>query len=165
MLKAHLGTTSDPNWSIHSPHAGWAAAVFEQAGLAARVDFARDGLAAGRWGQAITELSRLRQTAFERNDAELAEVVCQNLAVAYRQVGRLSSASSWQQQSIAWRNRRAAIDRSCEDDELARLACDLTGRGCDEFLHRKWDNAEAFWRRALAIEEWRGSKEGQAIDC
>src|SRR5712691_1282813 len=165
MLGAHLGSASASNSSVPGPYVGWAAIAFEQAGLAARVGFVRDGLAAGRWDQAITELSRLRQTAFERCDAELAEVVCQNLAVAYRQVGKLSSASSWQQQSIAWRNRRAAIDRGCEDDELARLACDLTGRGCDEFLRRKWDIAESFWRRALAIEEWRGSKEGQAIDC
>ena len=165
MLWAHLGSAFGSSCSDPLPHVGWAATAFEKAGLAARVGFACDGLAAGRWDQAITELHRLRQSAFERGDAELAEVVCQNLAVAYRHVGERLSASSWQQQSIAWWTRRAAIDRGREDDELARLACDLTGRGCDEFLRRQWDVAESFWRRALAIEEWRGSWEGQAIDC
>jgi tetratricopeptide (TPR) repeat protein len=100
-----------------------------------------------------------------QDDAELAEVVCQNLAVACREAGEPASALSWQQQSIAWWSRRASVNRGREDDELARLACDLTGRGCDEFAQHNFDLAESLWRRALAIEEWRGSWEAQAVDC
>ncbi len=114
---------------------------------------------------AIVEFTQLRQLALQRGDASLAEVACHNLAVAYRQLGDIPQAVCWQQQSIAWRSRRAECPRKASDDELTRLACDLTGRGGDEFLRGDFDLAEALWMRALAIEAWIGSWDGQAIDC
>ena len=141
------------------------ATAFLKASLAHKVGSASDDISSGKWAEAIAKLRRLHRTALQQNDAELAEVVCQNLAVACRETGDLTIAQSWQQQSIAWWARRASVDRGREDDELARLACDLTGRGCDEFVRCNFDLAETLWRRALAIEEWRGSWEAQAIDC
>ena len=144
---------------------GMLATAFLKASLAHKVGSASDDISSGKWAEAIAKLRRLHRTALQQNDAELAEVVCQNLAVACRETGDLTIAQSWQQQSIAWWARRASVDRGREDDELARLACDLTGRGCDEFVRCNFDLAETLWRRALAIEEWRGSWEAQAIDC
>ena len=114
---------------------------------------------------AIVEFQQLRRLALQREDASLAEVACHNLAVAYRQLGDIHQAVCWQQQSIAWRGRRAECPRKATDDELTRLACDLTGRGGDEFLRGDYDLTEALWLRALAIEAWLGSWDGQAIDC
>jgi tetratricopeptide (TPR) repeat protein len=114
---------------------------------------------------AIVEFRQLRQLALQRDDAPLTEVACHNLAVAYRQLGDIHQAVCWQQQSLAWRSRRAECQRQASDDELTRLACDLTGRGGDEFLRGDFDLAEALWLRALAIEVWIGSWDGQAIDC
>jgi hypothetical protein len=79
-------------------------------------------------------------------------------------LGHSLAAESWQQQSLVWRLRQSANSSRQSDDELARLACDLTGRGCDAFLKHEWEMAESLWRRALAIEEWRGSWEGRAVD-
>ncbi len=137
----------------------------KRADFAAQLNSALDELATGRSDVAVSELRRLQQQALRADDAELAEVVCHNLAAAYREGGDFSTASSWQQQSIAWWTRRSLNDRCCEDDELARLACDLTGRGADEFACRRFDIAKSLWQRALAIEEWRGDLEGQAADC
>ena len=144
---------------------GIVATAQERVSLAFDVGSACDDIAVCQWTEAITKLRRLHQVALARRDEALAEVVCQNLAVAYREADEPASAISWQQQSIAWWTHRAAVDRGREDDELGRLACDLTGRGCDEFAGEEFDLAESLWRRALAIEEWRGSWEGQATDC
>ncbi len=141
------------------------ARAYQKAALANEVGSACGDINSGQLTTAIAKLRRLHQTALDRCDAELAEVVCQNFAVACREAGESVNALVWQQQSIAWWSRRASVDRGREDDELARLACDLTGRGCDEFAQRNFDLAESLWRRALAIEEWRGSWEAQAIDC
>ncbi len=167
MVWAESNSNSGFNSSVPAPHIGSAATALEKAAFTTQIVRACDDLATERCDHAITELQRLWQTALKRGDAELAEVACHNLAVAFRQVGDFSAARSWQQQSIAWWTYRAASlrGRDREDDELARLACDLTGRGCDEFMRRDFALAESFWRRALAIEEWRGSWDGQAVDC
>lgn len=167
MVWSESNSNSGLNSSVPAPHVGSAATAFENAAFTKQILRACDDLTTERCGHAITELQRLWQTALKRGDAELAEVACHNLAVAFRQVGDFSAARSWQQQSIAWWTCRAASvhSRDREDDELARLACDLTGRGCDEFIRRDFALAESFWRRALAIEEWRGSWDGQAVDC
>ncbi len=126
---------------------------------------ANGSLAAHASENAIVAFRQLRQLALQRNEASLAEVACHNLAVAYRQLGDIHQAVCWQQQSIAWRSRRAECQRQASDNELARLACELTGRGGDEFLRGDFGLAESLWRRALAIEEWIESWEGQAVDC
>ena len=147
--------------TVPAPLGGWAA----KAAIARQIVRSCDDLALERCDHAISKLQRLWQAALKYGDAELAEVTCHNLAIAFRQTGEFSTACMWQQQSIAWWACRATSSKDQEDDELARLACDLTGRGCDEFLRREFALAEVFWRRALAIEEWRGSWDGQAIDC
>ena len=163
--RIHPGSTSIATESANKESGGVFATACHKASLTQEVCSASDDLVVADWPKAIAKLRRLHQTALQRNDAELAEVVCQNLAVACREYGDSANAQSWQQQSIAWWARRASVDRGREDDELARLACDLSGRGCDEFLRRNFEIAETLWRRSLAIEEWRGSLEAQAIDC
>ncbi len=149
--------------AVAPEHFGLVAKALEKADLASRVNAAIGNLSLGRIDDSIAELHDLRRLALNRNDRELAECACHNLAVAYRENGELLLALSWQQQSIAWQSSRSRRDG--EDDSLARLACDLTGRGTDEFLRGDYDLCESFWRRSLAIEEWRGCLEGQATDC
>lgn len=165
MLRSGLESPSFVTELTATDPCGILATALNKASLVSDVGSACKDIATGRWASGIAKLRRLHQIALKRCDDELAEVVCQNLAVACREADEWANAVSWQQQSIAWWTRRASIDRGREDDELARLACDLTGRGCDEFVRRDFDLAESFWRRALTIEEWRGSLEGQATDC
>ena len=132
--------------------------------LAERVDAACSSLACGNFNLAGDQFRELLEIAQRDHDVLLAEVSCHNLAIALRQSGQLLAAESWQQQSLAWRLRQPVNSSWQSDDDLARLACDLTSRGCDAFLKREWDIAESLWRRALAIEEWRGSWEGCATD-
>lgn len=164
-LRTHLSSSSNATDPTGEKSGGIFANACYKVSMAHEVCSAFNDLVVAEWPKAIAKLRRLHHTALQRNDAELAEVVCQNLAVACRECGDSANAQSWQQQSIAWWARRASVDRGREDDELARLACDLSGRGCDEFVRRNFEIAETLWRRSLAIEEWRGSLEAQAIDC
>lgn len=132
--------------------------------LTEQVEAACASLARGDFHLAGDEFRRLLQVALTDRDFVLAEVACHNLAMALRQAGHWLAAEVWQQQSLAWQSRKVVNSSWQSDDELARLASDLTGRGCDAFLKREWDIAESLWRRALAIEEWRGSWEGCATD-
>lgn len=143
---------------------GWAKLLAARDHLAEQVETACCSLACGDFDLAGNQFRGLLQVALVDRDAVLAEVSCHNLATALRQSGHWLAAEVWQQQSMAWRSRKAVNSSWQSDDELARLACDLTGRGCDAFLKREWDIAESLWRRALAIEEWRGSWEGCATD-
>lgn len=118
----------------------------------------------GNFEFAFNAFTRLWQRGIKAQDTELAECACNNLASACRDSGDWQNARIWQQQSIAWRERQEPHRRS-DDDSFARLACDLTGRGADEFINGDFELAESFWSRALAIEEWRGNLEGQATDC
>lgn len=164
-LQIHSGQTAITAESATSTSRDFATAACQKVALSHEVNSATHDIFTADWPLAIAKLRRLHQTALLHNDSELAEVVCQNLSVAFRECGDSANAQCWQQQSIAWWGRRLSADRGREDDELARLACDLSGRGCDEFARRNFDIAETLWRRALAIEEWRGSLEAQAIDC
>ena len=147
------------------PHiSGWAKLLATRGHLAEQVEAACCSLACGDFDLAGNQFRELLQVALTVNDAMLAEVSCHNLATALRQSGHWLAAEVWQQQSLAWRSRKEVNSSWQSDDELARLASDLTGRGCDAFLKREWDIAESLWRRALAIEEWRGSWEGCATD-
>ena len=143
---------------------GWARLLATRNHLAEQVESACCSLACGDFELAENQFRGLLQVALTDRDAVLAEVSCHNLATALRQSGHWLAAEVWQQQSLAWQSRKAMNSSWQSDDELARLACDLTGRGCDAFLKREWDIAESLWRRALAIEEWRGSWEGCATD-
>jgi tetratricopeptide (TPR) repeat protein len=129
-----------------------------------QVEAACCSLALGEFDVAERHFRGLLQIALSESDFLLAEVACHNLATTLRQSGHWLAAQVWQQQSLAWQSRKEVNSSWQSDDELARLASDLTGRGCDAFLNREWDIAESLWRRALAIEEWRGSWEGCAID-
>lgn len=133
--------------------------------IAAQVALASRALAVGDVASAVASFHQLLRLALSRNDSELAEVASHHLAIAHRQLGDFSSAALWQQQSIAWRQRPAVEADDSRDIELERLACDLTGRGADALAQGQFATAESLWRRALAIEEWRGCLEGQAIDC
>ena len=143
---------------------GWAKLLATRNHLAEQVESACCSLACGDFELAENQFRGLLQVALTDRDAVLAEVSCHNLATALRQSGHWLAAEVWQQQSLAWRSRKEVNSSWQSNDELARLASDLTGRGCDAFLKREWDIAESLWRRALAIEEWRGSWEGCATD-
>lgn len=147
------------------PHtSGWAKLLATRGHLAEQVETACRSLARGDFELAENQFRGLLQVALTDHDVILAEASCHNLATALRQSGHWLAAEVWQQQSLAWRSRKEVNSSWQSDDELARLASDLTGRGCDAFLNRDWDIAESLWRRALAIEEWRGSWEGRATD-
>lgn len=147
------------------PHiVGWAKILATRSHFAEQVEVACSLLARGDFSLAEDQFRDLLQVALRDHDVLLAEVSCHNLAIALRQSGRLLAAETWQQQSLAWRMRQPVNSSWQSDDDLARLACDLTSRGCEAFLKCDWDIAEALWRRALAIEEWRGSWEGCATD-
>lgn len=147
------------------PHvSGWAKLQAMRSHLTEQVEVACASLAHGDFDLAGDQFRRLLQVARTDCDFILAEVACHNLATALRQSGHWLAAEVWQQQSLAWQSRTSVKSSWQSDDELARLASDLTGRGCDAFLKREWDIAESLWRRALAIEEWRGSWEGRATD-
>ncbi|MFM9962808.1 MAG: hypothetical protein ACKV2Q_16480 [Planctomycetaceae bacterium] len=143
---------------------GWAKLVGTRGRLAEQVETACRSLAQGDFDLAEKQFRGLLQVALTDHDVELAEVACHNLASVWRQSGHSLAAASWQQQSLAWRLRKSVSSSHQSDDDLARLASDLTGRGCDAFVNREWDVAESLWMRALAIEEWRGSWEGRATD-
>lgn len=132
--------------------------------LVEQSDAACQALTRGQFAAAAVQFRALLRIGLANQDASLAEVACHNLAAVFRQSRQLETAECWQQQSVAWRLRQVESSRSPRDDTLGRLACDLTGRGCDAFLKHDWDLAESFWRRSLAIEEWLGSWEGQAAD-
>jgi tetratricopeptide (TPR) repeat protein len=144
--------------------ADWATLLAARNELVEQVETACYSLARGVFDLADEQFQVLLQVALTDGDSRLAEAACHNLATALRQSGQWLAAEVWQQQSLAWRSRKPVNSSWQSDDELARLASDLTGRGCDAFLKREWDIAESLWRRALAIEEWRGSREGRATD-
>ena len=138
--------------------------------VATRCDFSEQVEAAGRLlargdlGESAKQFRALLQIGLTSHDAELTESACHNLAAVYRQSKQWDTAEIWQQQSLTRRMRHSSESLQQSADELGRLACDLTGCGCDAFLKQDWELAESLWRRALAIEEWRGSWEGQATD-
>ncbi len=121
-------------------------------------------LSRGELGESAKQFRALLQIGLTCHDAELTEAACHNLAAVYRQSKQWDTAEIWQQQSMTWRMRQASKSLQQSADELGGLACDLTGCGCDAFLKQDFELAESLWRRALAIEEWRGSWEGQATD-
>lgn len=148
-----------------APHqTAWVKRVAVRCELGGQVEAANQSLSRGELGESAEQFRSLLQIGLQTHDAELAEVACHNLAAVLRHSRQWDAAESWQQQSISWRMRHAARSPQQTADELGRLACDLTGRGCDAFLRADWELAESLWRRALAIEEWRGSWEGQAAD-
>ncbi len=158
-LSFHSRPTSEP---FH--RSGWAKLVAARCEFGEQVESAGQLLARGELGESVQHFKSLLQVGLAEHDAELAEVACHNLAAAYRQSRQWDIAETWQQQSFSWHMRRAEDSPQQSADELGRLACDLTGRGCDAFLQGDWELAESVWRRALAIEEWRGCWEGQAAD-
>lgn len=155
----------DSRLIIEPPHqSGWVKLVAVRCEFSERVEVAGRLLARGELGEAAAHFKALLQIGLVDHDAELAEVACHNLAAVYRQSRQWDVAETWQQQSFSWRMRQAERVPQQSSDELGRLACDLTGRGSDAFLSGDWELAESLWRRALAIEEWRGCWEGQATD-
>ncbi len=160
---SHLPSNSEQVENL-SQISGWAKLIATRSHLAEQVESACRLLTRGDFEPAENQFRKLLSLALTDNDFLLAEVACHNLATALRQSGHWLAAKVWQQQSQAWRLQRSSSTSRQSDDDLARLACDLTGRGCDAFLGGDWDLAESLWRRALAIEEWRGSWEGRAID-
>lgn len=160
---SHLLSSSEQ--VVNLPHfSGWAKLVAARDHLTEQVESACRLLALGDFDLAGKEFRELLRVAQTGNDHLLAEVACHNLAIALRQSGHWLAAEVWQQQSQAWQLQRSSNSYRQSEDDLARLACDLTGRGCDAFLEQDWELADSLWRRALAIEEWRGSWEGRAID-
>lgn len=143
---------------------GWKSHVAARCELTDRVQVANQLLSHGELADAAVQFQTLHQIGLKIHDAELTELACHNLAAALRQSKNWDAAEIWQQQSLSWRMQQAEKSARQSANELGRLACDLTGCGCDAFLKGDWDLAESFWRRALAIEEWRGSLEGQATD-
>ncbi len=142
----------------------WPKLVATRCDFSERVEAAGLLLARGELGEAAKQFRALLQIGLLNRDAELTEAACHNLAAVYRQSKQWDTAEIWQQQSLTWRMRHSAESVQQSADELGRLACDLTGCGCDAFLKQDWELAESLWRRALAIEEWRGCWEGQATD-
>lgn len=147
------------------PSSSWAKRAAGRCELGEQVEAAGQLLARGELGESAQQFRSLLQIGLTTHDVELTEVACHNLAAVLRQSQHWDAAEAWQQQSLAWRMRQAAKSSQQSLDELGRLACDLTGCGCDAFLKGDWELAESFWRRALAIEEWRGCWEGQATDA
>ena len=143
---------------------GWPPTVTGRAQIIERVESAGQLLARGELAGSRLQYRALLQIGLTKHDTELVEVACHNLAAVFRQSRHWNEAEIWQQQSFRWRMRHDGESLNQSLDDLGRLACDLTGRGGDAFLQRDWELAEALWRRALAIEEWRGSLEGQATD-
>ncbi len=167
--QAHSGPNPKPSsFSLQlatSPlNSGWAKLVTARIHRANEVSLAYRLLEQGRVDTALAELHRIRQTALRTSDWLLAEFVSQHLANAFRQLGDPVTAAIWQQQSIAHRVRSSPESARSTDSDLARLACELTSLGGDAFRREEFDLAETYWRRALAIEEWRGDWEGQALD-
>ncbi len=146
----------------HESH--WLTLVATRCEFSEQVEAAGLSLARGELGESAKQFQALLQIGLTCHDAELTESACHNLAAVYRQSKQWDTAEIWQQQSVKWRMRQASKLLQQSADELGRLACDLTGCGCDAFLKQEWELAESLWRRALAIEEWRGSWEGQATD-
>lgn len=142
----------------------WPKLVAARCDFTERVEAAGRLLARGELGESAQQFRALLQLGLTGQDAELTEVASHNLAAVYRQSRHWDAAEIWQQQSLAWRMRNASKSLDQTADELGRLACDLTGRGGDAFLKQDWELADSLWRRALAIEEWRGNWEGQAAD-
>lgn len=158
--------TSSSTELLDSPlqASGWIKRVAARCELSEQVEVAAQLLACGELGESAQQFRALLQIGLTTHDTELTEVACHNLAAVLRQSQHWDAAEAWQQQSLSWRMRQASKSSQQSLDELGRLACDLTGCGCDAFLRGDWELAESFWRRALAIEEWRGSWEGQATD-
>ncbi len=147
------------------PHESrWSKLVLTRCDFSEQVESAGLLFARGELGEPAKQFRALLQIGLTSHDAELTEAACHNLAAVYRQSRQWGAAEIWQQQSVKWRMRQASTSLQQTADELGRLACDLTGCGCDAFLKRDFELAESLWRRALAIEEWRGSREGQATD-
>lgn len=142
----------------------WSTLVAVRGGACEKVEAAGLLLTRGELGESAKQFRELRQIGLTSNDAELTEVACHNLAAVYRQSRQWDTAEIWQQQSVKWRMRQASKLSQQSADDLGRIGCDLTGCGCGVFLKQDWELAESLWRRALAIEEWRGSLEGQATD-
>lgn len=158
---------SSPAGLLENPSqtSGWTKRVAARCELSEQVESAAQLLARGELGESARQFRALLQIGLATHDTELTEVACHNLAAVLRQSQHWDAAEAWQQQSLSWRMRQAANSSQPSLDELGRLACDLTGCGCDAFLKGDWELAESFWRRALAIEEWRGCWEGQATDA
>jgi tetratricopeptide (TPR) repeat protein len=142
----------------------WPKPVATRCDFGEQVEAASLLLARGELGESAKQFRALLQIGLMSRDAELTEAACHNLAAVYRQSKQWDTAEIWQQQSLTRRMRHSSESLQQSADELGRLACDLTGCGCDAFLKQDWELAESLWRRALAIEEWRGSWEGQATD-
>lgn len=142
----------------------WPKLVVTRGDFSEHMEAAGQLLARGELGESAKQFRALLQNGLTDHDTELTESACHNLAAVYRQSMQWDTAEIWQQQSVTWRMRHASKSPQQSADELGRLACDLTGCGCDAFLKQDWELAESLWRRALAIEEWRGSWEGQATD-
>lgn len=160
-----LPSSSQSGSTGSSPHqSGWAWHLEARCQLGEQVETAGQLLSRGDFDASAQQFRALLQTGLATHDAELTEVACHNLAAVLRQTQHWAAAEVWQQQSLSQRMRQASKHSQQSVDELGRLACDLTGCGCDAFLKGDWELAESFWRRALAIEEWRGSLEGQATD-
>lgn len=147
------------------PHGSpWSMLVAARGGFSEQMEAAGLLLARGEIGESSKQFRALLQIGLISHDAELTEAACHNLAAVYRQSKHWNTAEIWQQQSLTRRMRHSSESHQQSADELGRLACDLTGCGCDAFLKQDWELAESLWRRALAIEEWRGCLEGQATD-
>lgn len=142
----------------------WRKLIATRCDFCEQVEAAGVLLARGELGESAKQFRALLQIGLTGNDAELTEAACHNLAAVYRQSKQWDTAEIWQQQSLTRRLRHSSESLQQSADELGRLACDLTGCGCDAFLKQDWELAESLWRRALAIEEWRGCWEGQATD-
>ena len=147
-----------------SDRSGWKRFAAERSEIGEQVEAAIHLLSRGELAESAQQFRVLLQIGLATQDAELTELANHNLAAAIRQSNSWDAAKIWQQQSLSWRMRQAAKATGQSHNELGRLACDLTGCGSDAFLRGDWDLAESIWRRALAIEEWRGSLEGQATD-
>lgn len=110
---------------------------------------------------AIDILNRLFFTATSCEDSEFRSAVANNLAVAYRSIGRFELAASFQQQSIGLAEGDGTPDT---DTRLASLCCDLSNRACDAIVAGRYDLAEQLLLRSLRLEVRHGSPAGQADD-
>lgn len=156
---------SDEGQVENLPHEfRWPKLVATRCDFTEQVEAAGLLLARGELGESAKQFRSLLQIGLRSHDTELTEAACHNLAAVYRQSKQWDMAEIWQQQSLTRRLRHSSESLQQSADELGRLACDLTGCGCDAFLKQDWELAGSLWRRALAIEEWRGSWEGQATD-
>ncbi|VAX39156.1 hypothetical protein MNBD_PLANCTO02-557 [hydrothermal vent metagenome] len=125
----------------------------------ARVEFGSFLLQIDCPSAAIEQFSKALNKSRQTKNHRLRSVVCNNLAVAFRQQGYFELAVSYQQQSLAAANvaigtRNIGITSSAD---LSNLANDAIRKG-DLFL------AEELLQRSLALEADACSLKGQASD-